>query len=161
MRTGRKLLPGQYVWMLRCLCRINRLQRKDNRKEQRAVRPLSQRYHAVWVMRGELLGAPSRIRTCDLRLRRPLLYPTELLARRRWDEARTTIPCWTAKINPHFGQPCCRYARSPPVPDTAAWFPARQFKRRRGCSTLPAFWGCWIDFSSVDCMNIFFPFLCP
>src|SRR5205823_10535104 len=28
-------------------------------------------------------GAPSRIRTCDLRLRRPTLYPAELWARRR------------------------------------------------------------------------------
>jgi hypothetical protein len=31
-------------------------------------------------------GLPSTIRTCDLRLRRPLLYPTELWAARRKTE---------------------------------------------------------------------------
>ena len=30
---------------------------------------------------GRSHGAPSRIRTCDLRIRNPLLYPTELWAR--------------------------------------------------------------------------------
>ena len=29
--------------------------------------------------------APDRIRTCDLRLRRPTLYPAELQTRCRWD----------------------------------------------------------------------------
>ena len=33
------------------------------------------------------LGAPCRIRTCDLRIRSPLLYPAELRARADW------IPC--------------------------------------------------------------------
>ena len=38
---------------------------------------------SAWAMAflGGLYGAPDRIRTCDLRLRRPTLYPAELRAR--------------------------------------------------------------------------------
>lgn len=36
----------------------------------------------------ETLGAPGRIRTCDLRLRRPSLYPAELRARTTSDSRR-------------------------------------------------------------------------
>jgi hypothetical protein len=34
-------------------------------------------------MQGLLASAPDRIRTCDLRFRRPTLYPAELRAQRR------------------------------------------------------------------------------
>ncbi len=44
-----------------------------------AVTPPS-RLLSPLVQRLETLGAPGRIRTCDLRLRRPSLYPTELRA---------------------------------------------------------------------------------
>lgn len=43
-------------------------------------------------------GTPYRARTCDLRLRRPLLYPTELRA--HWDAA--TWGCgWDYTVRDH------------------------------------------------------------
>ena len=48
-------------------------------------------------------GAPDRIRTCDLWLRRPTLYPTELRAPGWCDPARTT-PAFTAERADGYGR---------------------------------------------------------
>ena len=50
----------------------------DHRNHNPGLYQLSYTHHCVHLDR--LLGAPSRARTCNLRLRRPLLYPIELWA---------------------------------------------------------------------------------
>ncbi len=57
-------------------------------------------------------GAPGRIRTRDPRLRRPLLYPTELPAQKKWSGKRDSNPqppAWKAsalpiELFPHSGK---------------------------------------------------------
>ena len=53
-----------------------------------------------------LINVPEGIRTPDKRLRRPLLYPTELLAQRAGDGNRTHVSslegwCSTIELHPH------------------------------------------------------------
>ena len=54
-----------------------------------------------------LINVPEGIRTPDKRLRRPLLYPTELLAQRAGDGNRTHVSslegwCSTIELHPHI-----------------------------------------------------------
>ena len=48
----------------------------DNRNHNPGLYQLSYSHHQIY-------GPPDRIRTCDPRLRRPMLYPAELRAARR------------------------------------------------------------------------------
>ena len=56
----------------------------DNRYHKPVLYQLSYAHHKTIALAVETatagIGTPGRIRTCDLRLRRPLLYPTELRA---------------------------------------------------------------------------------
>ena len=57
-------------------------------------------------LRKTLINVPEGIRTPDKRLRRPLLYPTELLAQRAGDGNRTHVSslegwCSTIELHPH------------------------------------------------------------
>ena len=73
-------------------------------------------------------GAPGRIRTCDPRLRRPVLYPTELRAHMRWPpwyRNRPTTFLATAAAEPCQVPAAMRTARSagPPDPDEGGSVP--------------------------------------
>src|SRR5215813_6171915 len=58
-----------------------------------ASRPIPQNF-AITLPKRHRANAPDRIRTCDLRFRRPTLYPTELLARAHGRGS----PAWDAAI---------------------------------------------------------------
>ena len=81
-------LWGHYKWLLFVLCFLyvflllpNKLPHKQQKKVSANAETLINN------------GAPGTIRTCDTRLRRPLLYPTELQARiiGAGDENRTHV----------------------------------------------------------------------
>ena len=70
------------------------------------VRNLSMEHIKIPALRPAFLyGAPGRIRTCDLRLRRPTLYPTELRAHRR---RKGYAPASAASILGAHTYPCQR-----------------------------------------------------
>jgi hypothetical protein len=48
------------------------------------IPPLSPIKHYRESISWKVFGTPDRTRTCDLRLRRPLLYPAELRAQNKW-----------------------------------------------------------------------------
>jgi hypothetical protein len=52
-----------------------------------------------------MLGAPGRIRTYDLRLRSPLLYPAELPGLGAGGESRTRVACLENKNNGRYTTP--------------------------------------------------------
>jgi hypothetical protein len=59
--------------------------------DSRAVRsPLSRRDRLISKFPTDFACTPGRTRTCDQRLRRPLLYPTELRAQTHLQHAKTT-----------------------------------------------------------------------
>jgi hypothetical protein len=69
------------------------------------------------VRRALLRGAPSRIRTCDLRIRSPTLYPTELWARptalEEWRRGRDSNPGPGSTPGNRLAGGCLRPTRPP------------------------------------------------
>ena len=91
------------------------------------------------------IGAPGRIRTCDTRLRRPVLYPAELRARRSqcMTEAGVRHP-WMSSRRPRPA--ATRERREPARASSAACAQCLPLDQPRWCSTWHAVvghGGCW------------------
>src|SRR6478609_2598068 len=70
----------------------------------------------------EDISGPDTIRTCDLRLRRATLYPTELRVHHRQQAGPHPIAAFRAKLNRPVRPPLTASAAtcSPPVPASAS-----------------------------------------
>ena len=70
----------------------------DDRDHNPGLYPLSSAHHCVTKIFSQT-GAPGRTRTCNPRLRRPVLYPVELqaLVKILTSCAQNSLTCWTAK----------------------------------------------------------------
>ena len=64
--------------------------------------------HQDWLhLKGETGDAPGRTRTCDIRLRRPTLYPAELRGPELSLTAGLTVPEGAVAAYRHFGYQLC------------------------------------------------------
>ena len=109
-RSGHADAPGRGVVTTRCPAKKGRGRSWGGRWDSNPRRPDPQSGALPTELRPPPMpgfGAPGRTRTCNPRLRRPMLYPVELRARRRFDLGRATRRDWSGRrdLNPRPSAP--------------------------------------------------------